>query len=112
MDKKIILDRIEQLMIEKGITKYQLKENADISSTIYQWKKNATRDKDRVPSLRSIEKICDYLGVSLSLFFAFDENAQKDAEIQEILGLIQNLSCEQISLLKALVQQFKRGDVE
>ena len=41
MDKKLIVARIEELMKEKGITKYQLKENADISTTIYQWKKNA-----------------------------------------------------------------------
>ena len=112
MDKKVILDRIEQLMIEKGITKYQLKENVDISSTIYQWKKNATRDKDRVPSLRSIEKICKYLGVSLSLFFAFNESTQKNAEIQEIIELLEPLNHEQISLLKALVQQFKRGEID
>lgn len=32
MDKKIILKRIDELMKEKGITNYQLKENADISS--------------------------------------------------------------------------------
>ena len=44
MDKKKVIARIEQLRIEKGISVYQLKENADISSTIYQWKKNATRD--------------------------------------------------------------------
>ncbi len=69
MDKKIILKRIDELMKEKGITNYQLKENADISSTIYQWRKNAKRDEARTPSLRSIEKICDYFGVSLSYFF-------------------------------------------
>lgn len=56
MDKKKVIARIEQLRIEKGISVYQLKENADISSTIYQWKKNATRDRNRTPSLRSIEK--------------------------------------------------------
>ena len=39
MDKKKVIARIEQLRIEKGISVYQLKENADISSTIYQWKK-------------------------------------------------------------------------
>ena len=76
MDKKKVIARIEQLRIEKGISVYQLKENADISSTIYQWKKNATRDRNRTPSLRSIERICDYLGVSLSYFFAFDEDTQ------------------------------------
>ena len=79
MDKERIVKRIDQLMLEKGITKYQLKENADISSTIYQWRKNATRDKDRIPSLRSIEKICNYLGVSLSYFFAFDQAELKEA---------------------------------
>ena len=52
MDKKKVIARIEQLRIEKGISVYQLKENADISSTIYQWKKNATRDRNRTPSLR------------------------------------------------------------
>lgn len=51
MDKKIILARIDELMNEKGITKYHLKENAEISSIIYQWKSNASRDKDRTPSL-------------------------------------------------------------
>lgn len=33
MDKKKVIARIEQLRIEKGISVYQLKENADISST-------------------------------------------------------------------------------
>lgn len=32
MDKKKVIARIEQLRIEKGISVYQLKENADISS--------------------------------------------------------------------------------
>ena len=73
MDKKVIVARIEELMLEKGISVYQLKENAEISTTIYQWKKNAKRDETRTPSLRSIEKICDYLGVSLAYFFSFSK---------------------------------------
>ncbi len=107
MDKEKILKRIDQLMIEKGISKYQLKENADISSTIYQWRKNATRDKDRIPSLRSIEKICNYLGVSLSYFFAFEPAEQKEANQREVIDLLQNLSNEQMMLLKQLLRQFK-----
>lgn len=107
MDKKLILMRIEQLMEEKGITKYQLKENADISSTIYQWKKNATRDKERIPSLRSIEKICEYLGVSLSYFFAFDIEEQRCIKNEELFVLMQRLNEEQIKLLEALIKQLK-----
>ena len=69
MDKKIILKRIDELMKEKGITNYQLKENADISSTIYQWRKNAKRDEARTPSLRSIEKIYAYSFLIYKSFF-------------------------------------------
>ena len=108
MDKKLIVERIEQLMVEKGITKYQLKENVYISTTIYQWKKNATRDKDRMPSLRSIEKICNYLGVSLSYFFAFDDESQLKIKQEEILKAMQGLSHEQVILLEQIILNFKK----
>lgn len=110
MDKKVIVARIEELMVEQGITKYQLKENIDISTTIYQWKKNVARDKDRIPSLRSIEKICEYLGVSLSYFFALDKEAQLDIKQKEILDLLQKLDNKQLILLKQLILQFKTDE--
>ncbi len=107
MDKKIIIARIEALMLEKGISTYQLKENAEISTTIYQWKKNATRDKERVPSLRSIEKICDYFGVSLAYFFSFDKETQKNVKTHELFEEINKLDYEQIKVLQLLIKQFK-----
>lgn len=109
MDKKKVIARIEQLRIEKGISLYQLKENADISSTIYQWKKNATRDRNRTPSLRSIEKICDYLGVSLSYFFAFDEDTQTDVKNKELTEAIKKLNKEQIHVLELLIKEFNKN---
>ncbi|MFR3347479.1 MAG: helix-turn-helix domain-containing protein [Christensenellales bacterium] len=109
MDKKKVIARIEQLRIEKGISVYQLKENADISSTIYQWKKNATRDRNRTPSLRSIEKICDYLGVSLSYFFAFDEDTQTDVKNKELTEAIKKLNKEQIHVLELLIKEFNKN---
>ncbi len=107
MDKKIILNRIDELMKEKGITNYQLKEEAEISNTIYQWRKNATRDKTRVPSLRSIEKICDYFGVSLAYFFTFDKNGQAEVKKRELMTDINRMPEEQIDILTLLVKQFK-----
>ncbi|HCW82163.1 MAG TPA: hypothetical protein DHG49_05460 [Clostridiales bacterium] len=109
MDKKKVIARIEQLRIEKGISVYQLKENADISSTIYQWKKNATRDRNRTPSLRSIEKICDYLGVSLSYFFAFDEDTQTDVKNKELTEAIKKLNKDQIHVLELLIKEFNKN---
>lgn len=109
MDKKKVIARIEQLRIEKGISVYQLKENADISSTIYQWKKNATIDRNRTPSLRSIEKICDYLGVSLSYFFAFDEDTQTDVKNKELTEAIKKLNKDQIHVLELLIKEFNKN---
>lgn len=109
MDKKKVIARIEQLRIEKGISVYQLKENADISSTIYQWKKNATRDRNRTPSLRSIEKICDYLGVLLSYFFAFDEDTQTDVKNKELTEAIKKLNKDQIHVLELLIKEFNKN---
>ncbi len=96
MDKKIIISRIDELMQEKGINKYQLKENAEVSSTIYQWRKNAARDKDRTPSLRSIEKICDFLGVTLAYFFSFSNAEQNNTRILEIANSLCDMSKEQL----------------
>lgn len=107
MDKKIILKRIDELMKEKGITNYQLKENADISSTIYQWRKNAKRDEARTPSLRSIEKICVYFGVSLSYFLSFNEEQQKDIKDKELYKRICRLSYDQVNILNDLIDQLK-----
>ena len=106
MDKKIILARIDELMKEKGISNYQIKENADISSTIYQWRKNATRDKDRTPSLRSIEKICDYLGVSLSYFFSFNKEEQLETRDNDLYSSICKLNSEQKRVCEEMVRQF------
>ena len=68
MDRKLIVKRIDELIEEKYITNYQLRENAEISSTIYQWRKNTKRDATRTPSLRSIEKVCDFFQVSSGYF--------------------------------------------
>ena len=108
MDKKRIVARIDELMVEKGISRYELKENADISSTIYQWRKNAKRDAMRSPSLRSIEKICEYLGVTLSYFFSFDHEEQSKYENNELYSGICSLSKEQKRIIELLIKQFRQ----
>ena len=108
MDKKIILARIDELMKEKCITNYELKENSEVSSTIYQWRKNATRDKDRTPSLRSIEKICEFFGVSLAYFFSFDLDERKDIANKELYDSICELNAEQMNIIFSIIRQFKR----
>ncbi len=108
LDRKEVLIRIEQLMEEKGISNYKLKENTDVSTTISQWRKNPTREKNRIPSLRSIEKICEFFDISLSYFFAFGYNEQRSVRVKELIGDIESLSDEQIKILEYTVKQFKK----
>lgn len=107
MDKRIIVERIEELMKENGISRYALKENADISSTVYQWRKNVTRDADRIPSLRSVEKVCDFLGVSLSYFFAMDGSERLSVKASEVSNMLNDLSVEELDLIIHLVKVLK-----
>lgn len=63
-----ILDRILQLRDERGWTEYRLSEEAGISqSTISSWFREGVN-----PSKASLEKICKAYNITLSQFFAFD----------------------------------------
>ena len=94
MDKSTINKRIDELLEEKHISLYKLKENAEISTTIYQWKKNTKREATRLPSLRSLERVCNFLGVSLAYFFSFDKNMQNEIQHHEFMKLAETLTTE------------------
>lgn len=63
-----ILERILQLRDERGWTEYRLSEEAGIAqSTISSWfRKNVN------PTKTSLEKICKAFNITMSQFFAFD----------------------------------------
>lgn len=63
-----ILERIFQLREERGWTEYRLSEEAGIAqSTISSWfRKNVN------PTKTSLEKICKAFNITMSQFFAFD----------------------------------------
>lgn len=107
LDRKEILDRISQLMEEKNISSYKLKQETDVSVTINQWRKNPAREKYRVPSLRSIEKICEYFDISLSEFFAFEHAEQISTQIRELSEKIGKLKDSQIAVIEQLVKEFE-----
>lgn len=106
LDRKEILNRISVLMEEKGISTYKLKESTDVSTTISQWRKNPTREKNRIPSLRSIEKICEFFDISLSYFFAFDPTEQNEIRVTELTKNIAKLDSEQIKIVEDVVREF------
>ena len=62
-----ILDRITEYRMKRHWTEYQLAEKAGLpQSTISTWYRN----KNILPSFNSLEKICNAFGITLSQFFA------------------------------------------
>lgn len=77
MDKSSVVTRINEILKERGMNLNQLKDGSGISTTIYQWQRSASREATRVPSLTSIEKICNYLGITLSYFLPQTNKKEK-----------------------------------
>lgn len=64
-----VLDRIIYYRTQKGWSEYQLSVESELTqSTISSWYR-----KNMLPSIPSLEKICNAFGITLSQFFAEDE---------------------------------------
>ncbi len=95
-----ILEQITRMREERGWSEYALAERADLpQSTISSWYK-----KKMLPSLVSLEKICNAFDMSMSQFLAGDNEAfPLDSDQQELLDKWAQLSKEQkLALLKLL----------
>lgn len=68
---KNILEEITRLRLERGWSEYELAQHSDISqSTISTWYR-----KKQAPTIKSLEKICKGLNITLSQFFADGDDA-------------------------------------
>ncbi|MCI5740711.1 MAG: helix-turn-helix transcriptional regulator [Lachnospiraceae bacterium] len=63
-----VLDRITYYREQKNWTEYQLAEESGLTqSTISSWYR-----KNMIPSIPSLDKICNAFGITLSQFFSLD----------------------------------------
>ena len=102
MNIKKAMDRIEQLAKERHMSLGALMDNADLSTTIYQWRKTENREAQRTPSLKSIEKICVFFGISLSYFFA-DEEEQLTVRQSEVANKLKELDKDETEVVSRLL---------
>ena len=66
-----ILEKIRKFRIERNWTEYQLAEKSGLpQSTISSWYR-----KNQIPTIPSLEKICDAFNITLAQFFS-DENLE------------------------------------
>lgn len=96
-----VLERVTYYRNQKGWSEYQLAEKSGLTqSTISSWYR-----KNMVPSILSLEKICNAVGITLSQFFSTeDDDFSLTALEKELLAEANRLTAEQQS---ALIQFFK-----
>ena len=84
-------ERLRQLLNERGWTEYRLAKNCCLSeSTIA----NIYR-RNTVPSLATLEAICNGFGITMAQFFAEGEMVEISPELKELLENWVNLTPEQ-----------------
>lgn len=96
-----VLKRITDLRTLKGWSEYQLAEKSGLTqSTISSWYR-----KNMVPSIPSLEKICNAFDITLSQFFAIETDSFSLTDLQkELLNESNRLNADQ---QKALIDFFK-----
>ena len=85
------LQRLNRLMDERGWSVYRLAKNCGLSeSTLANVFKRNT-----VPTITTLERICDGFGITLSQFFAEGEMVELTPELKELFDNWVNLTIEQ-----------------
>ena len=101
---KDILSTIAAYRQARGWTEYQLSERSGLpQSTISSWYR-----KNMVPTVPSLEKICDAFGITLSQLFAGDDTPiTLTAKQKEILQRWDRLNEEQQEVIFQLIHKMR-----
>lgn len=96
--------RIRQIMKIKNITEYRLAKQSHLSqSTI-----SNIFNRNTAPTIPTIEAICKGMGISMSQFFADDNESQVylTAEQKKFFNDWMSLSSEQKEIVEKIVQSY------
>ena len=100
-----IIDRIEQLCEKKHISRYRLAQKSGIAQSSI----STLLNRKSVPTIQTVEKICEGLDMTLAQFFAGDDKLPDLTEEQKSLLEEWNAMDEQQrQLVKAYMQGIKR----
>lgn len=97
-------ERLRQLLAERGWSVYRLAANCGLSeSTLANIFKRNT-----VPSVATLEAICNGFGITLSQFFAENEMVELTPELKELFDNWVNLTIEQKSAIQQLLKSMQK----
>lgn len=101
--------RLEELCATHSITKYRLSLQTGISQSTL----GHIIKKERIPTVISLEKICDAFNISLAQFFLPDTKVENDLSEEqiELLSMWSRLSVGQRNHVKMCIQNFIEGMV-
>ena len=100
--KMDVLNRINELRNERNWTMYKLAKTTDIpQSTISTW-----YQKNLLPPIDKLERICDAFGISLAFFFSNETTTELTAQQQEILSTWSSLTPDQRQSILNLISAF------
>lgn len=98
-------ERLRQLLAERGWSVYRLAVNCGLSeSTLANIFKRNT-----VPSVATLESICNGFGITLSQFFAENEMVELTPELKELFDNWVNLTIEQKSAVQQLLKSMQNN---
>ena len=98
-------ERLRELLAERGWSVYRLAVNCGLSeSTLANIFKRNT-----VPSVATLEAICNGFGITLSQFFAENEMVELTPELKELFDNWVNLTIEQKSAVQQLLKSMQKN---
>lgn len=98
---KLFGKRLKKFRKTKGLTQEQLAEKAGLHHTFI----GAVERGSKNPSLESIAKIAEALGISLRELFPPNRlSSEADNEVAEILDLVQGKSLKDLHLAKTILE--------
>ena len=110
LEDDYIINRLLHLCAKKNISRYRLAQLSGISQSSIS---NLITRKS-IPNILTLEKLCDGLGMTLSQFFANDEEiVDLTADQMELLVEWNELSEHEKSLVKAYIKGLEhKGDTK
>jgi len=98
-------EKLNQILKERGWTTYRLSAESGLSHTTLA---NVFR-RNTVPSITTLEKICNGFGITLSQFFAEGEMVELTPELKQLFDRWINLTAKQkdavIQMMDAMKQK-------
>ena len=97
--------RITELCEKRGYTKYRLSQLTEMSQTAF----GNILNKKSIPTVVTLERICDAFGITLAQFFAEDGGRLNLTEDQnEILEIWDNLESKEREILMTFIRSLKK----